>query len=67
MATLTRQGKLWVPPEVPCSPYVRDGLQPRVIYFPPSIIEEHDREPGQLIELVTLAIASYLDGKAVPA
>ncbi len=46
--------------ETPPRPYVRDGLQPRVIYFPPGIIEEHDREPGQLIELVTLAISKFL-------
>ncbi len=46
--------------------FIRDNLEPRIILFPPGIIEEHDRKPGQLIDLVTLALSKLLKpGEAV--
>lgn len=47
-------------------PFVRHGLQARTIYFPAGVLAQIDTRPGQLVEVLTLALSQFLvDGKAV--
>lgn len=39
---------------------IRDGLSGRTIYFPPDFLAQHDQRPGQLVEVLTLALSAYL-------
>lgn len=42
------------------SRFIRDGLEGRTIFLPKSFLERYDTRPGQLTELLTLSLSSYL-------
>ncbi len=39
---------------------IRFGLQPRTIYFPAGFLARVETRPGALVELLTTALAAYL-------
>ncbi len=39
---------------------VRSGLEARVVHFPKSFLERYDQRPGQLIEVLTIALSQFL-------
>ncbi len=42
------------------SQFVRKGLEGRTIYFPPEFLAQHDQRPGQLVEVLSLALSRFM-------
>lgn len=50
----------------PRSMLTRDGLYPRVVWLPAAVIEQHDKEAGQLSGVMNVAIHRYMETGETP-